>query len=1033
MKKFTLLIFALLLCVGSAWAEVTIETGKAYAIKNNASNGYLSITKTVDGHVSLQTTVDFVYFQTGETEGTYKISTAAEGGTQVGASGWNSNPVSAGASWTIEEVDGGVRLKASTGYLAPDAGDLPKAVWCDKGADHANGVYTIEEINTYKVTYNFLYNNVSVGTCEVEVADGGTYPEAKPKSTTLKVAPGLLSYEYPEGTVSQTETKDVAVTISNNFPFQTTTITDGAFAADTKWYLMTLKGKYSYYDEANNKYPADVDSHDFSDKYQFAFTGDPENGYQIYNKLSGATKAIYDNSPADAGAAIAPNETPSGVWSIGANKNGFWMMESDGTNAYMNSRGSALSFWTNGNATTDDGSRLAFTIIDVDEMRAELVTALNPIINNIGTNPGQYTISNQDGISGAQTASTSGTAAEVYAAKQALASCYTQNKVEIGKYYRLYEKNRPGYMNVSDGKLYGSADEDNAAFVSFESATEEGQYKMNIDGQYAGECKTSTQVQMTDADNACPYTVGYSTDARLTFHDMVNNGDQTYMHNSGSKTVVGWGKGADATFWAATIITISDLVNEANALMVDAGKPGYPTAEVAAVLSKAISDNNIEGYTVSNMVALRDAINTFKTSTDVIPVTAGEYYIVNGKAAFNKTKALIAATTDGWYGGDVNPGWDAWSIEEPKEIWTLAAVEGNDGYFTLYNASTGNYIASASTVTTEIASAKGATFTSVGSGQFTITLDGSSNPLHANLHGYTSHAGIVEWGGDADSPSAWYIIPAVDTLQAYYNSFKIPIVEGATLVGPSEYSVTGVNTAINNIVAMTSANDILNDTEDLSVINNFLSLSNSYGAPLSVTYTLRGDLAEYGTIILPVNFNIPTTWTLYTCSATEGNLLTLTEAGNGGKNTPYIVMTSNTSEEKFQFVGYSNGAATKDQTPEGSLLTGVLAKEGASVVSNNQYNCYVLQNQSGKIAFYKTESTKTVPYGKCYLTLPVNSSSSSSPAFYFNTEDDLTAVEAIKAIVEDANAPIYDLQGRKVVNTVKGGIYIKNGKKFIAQ
>lgn len=33
----------------------------------------------------------------------------------------------------------------------------------------------------------------------------------------------------------------------------------------------------------------------------------------------------------------------------------------------------------------------------------------------------------------------------------------------------------------------------------------------------------------------------------------------------------------------------------------------------------------------------------------------------------------------------------------------------------------------------------------------------------------------------------------------------------------------------------------------------------------------------------------------------------------------------------------------------------------------------------------------------------------------------------------DNQTPVYDLSGRRVVKTVKGGLYIQNGKKFIAQ
>ena len=34
-------------------------------------------------------------------------------------------------------------------------------------------------------------------------------------------------------------------------------------------------------------------------------------------------------------------------------------------------------------------------------------------------------------------------------------------------------------------------------------------------------------------------------------------------------------------------------------------------------------------------------------------------------------------------------------------------------------------------------------------------------------------------------------------------------------------------------------------------------------------------------------------------------------------------------------------------------------------------------------------------------------------------------------VVANENAPIYDLSGRRVAKTVKGGVYIQNGKKFV--
>ncbi|MBR5817788.1 MAG: dockerin type I repeat-containing protein, partial [Clostridia bacterium] len=45
----------------------------------------------------------------------------------------------------------------------------------------------------------------------------------------------------------------------------------------------------------------------------------------------------------------------------------------------------------------------------------------------------------------------------------------------------------------------------------------------------------------------------------------------------------------------------------------------------------------------------------------------------------------------------------------------------------------------------------------------------------------------------------------------------------------------------------------------------------------------------------------------------------------------------------------------------------------------------------------------------------------------------VTGIDSITADGKTTDATIYDLQGRKVTETVKGGIYIKDGKKFIAE
>ena len=91
-------------------------------------------------------------------------------------------------------------------------------------------------------------------------------------------------------------------------------------------------------------------------------------------------------------------------------------------------------------------------------------------------------------------------------------------------------------------------------------------------------------------------------------------------------------------------------------------------------------------------------------------------------------------------------------------------------------------------------------------------------------------------------------------------------------------------------------------------------------------------------------------------------------------------------------------------------------------------NAYVLGAVDGVAGFYPLSATdRTIKQGKAYLVLD---SSLSAVKLYFGG-DEATGIETV--VKENANAPIFDLSGRRVVNVAKGGIYIQNGKKFIVK
>ena len=185
-------------------------------------------------------------------------------------------------------------------------------------------------------------------------------------------------------------------------------------------------------------------------------------------------------------------------------------------------------------------------------------------------------------------------------------------------------------------------------------------------------------------------------------------------------------------------------------------------------------------------------------------------------------------------------------------------------------------------------------------------------------------------------------------------------------------------------------------------------------------------VAEYATIILPFKATIPEGLSVYSCSESEGQTLTLVPVETEmAANTPYIVKGATTFEHTFK--GF--GAATKASYKAG-LLTGTYTEVTAKA------DTYVLQNL-GNVAFYKvaTGSEPKIDPNRAYLTMPA---SGEINALYFPTLGEETAAAEVK--VADAVVDVLTINGvvvRKGVKAsealrgLKRGLYIVGGEKRV--
>lgn len=181
------------------------------------------------------------------------------------------------------------------------------------------------------------------------------------------------------------------------------------------------------------------------------------------------------------------------------------------------------------------------------------------------------------------------------------------------------------------------------------------------------------------------------------------------------------------------------------------------------------------------------------------------------------------------------------------------------------------------------------------------------------------------------------------------------------------------------------------------------------------TLPVNVSAAGYATLYAPVALTIPANVEAYTASFEDNSVALTPLTGVIPANTGVVI---EAAEGKYNFT-ISTSDATAQSDLVGSMLTETVAANQAA---------YILGKNAEAVGFYKLNGTdRTIKGGRAYYVAP----SGEAAAFLFNGAT--TGIDAIKAALNDVNAPIYDLSGRKVANAIKGGVYIKNGKKFIVK
>lgn len=169
---------------------------------------------------------------------------------------------------------------------------------------------------------------------------------------------------------------------------------------------------------------------------------------------------------------------------------------------------------------------------------------------------------------------------------------------------------------------------------------------------------------------------------------------------------------------------------------------------------------------------------------------------------------------------------------------------------------------------------------------------------------------------------------------------------------------------------------------------------------------------SYATTYLPFSVSAAEGAELYT-GELNGNEMNLTKSHTGVAAEQGIVLVGESSATKAVLT-IGEGTAT------GKGLVGTLAPKTVEAKS-----VLTLGRSGSEVGFFAFTGTQ-IDANKAYVEKTAGAS-----AVMINFGE-VTGIENAVA-PEAANAPLYDLSGRRVVKAVKGGLYIQNGKKFIAR
>jgi len=444
----------------------------------------------------------------------------------------------------------------------------------------------------------------------------------------------------------------------------------------------------------------------------------------------------------------------------------------------------------------------------------------------------------------------------------------------------------------------------------------------------------------------------------------------------------------------------SKAIKEANKILDKSGQLGYPATNSTAYteLYSAITTAT-SSKTADNMTALETKLAAFKTSTeDIVLPEDGKVYQIVAKFYDGSERPIYYGT----FGETERFGING--------INDIASADLVSSYFFCHK------MTNASENTTFLFVNKDGKYLSYfDDGGYSGKQAGTDAYASADNDWVLSRATISGNGGSASNV----------TDADFFGLLQMT--QGGNYLTPRIHSNSSADSTF--VSATSTKYYDTNSTTTRTFVYLFKEVSTETFAALKTTEsgktTIGGSDAYIGTYSTPFPVAKPENVDFYAPTVNSDNNKLL--LGNA------LSFSDNIVPENVGFIVASTSVANLNPTPatgtEATVTSALTATKGETLATGT--NAYVLgKPESGDLAFYlvsSTESERAIAPFKAYY---VATGSNAEAAVALDFGGVVSGISAISSSSADAQAPIYDLQGRRVMKATKG-LYIIGGKKVV--